>query len=194
MNKFQIRKAAYTSIVKDGKTHQETFNELGTKTSVDLKWLANEVSKIPSKSKNEKQSVLRYIYMGLLLLAITLRVVGMIALTQFNSEKLNVLLVLMVLGVVIPLLGIIGSVKRSRQSYAGLAIISFVIIFDTLSKIDISQNPLLLIGLFPYVGIIILALYIPSLLKTPYKVELLQQEGPDGTSVLVSQKYTFDTL
>lgn len=193
MNKFQTRKEIYTSIVKRGKSHQETFDELSTKTSLDLKWLANEVAKFPTKIGNEKQNVLRYIYMGLLVLAILLRLIWILSTVQLSETNKSALLLLAALGVLIPLMGIIGSIKRNIQSYTTMAIIGFINVFKTISYFENTDNPLLLIGLFPYVGIIILALYIPTKLKTPYKIEITEGVGPNGVDVLITEKYVFET-
>lgn len=190
MNKFKTRKAIYNSIVRENRSHQETFDDLSQKTSCELKWLADEIAKYPSKSRNEQHKVLRYIYIGLLSLAIILRVVWTLSIVQFNIINNSAIVLLIALGVLIPLMGIIGSFKRNIQSYTSMAIISFINIFKSISYFENSDNPLLLIGLFPYVGIIILALYIPSQLKTPYKIEVMEEEG--STGVLISEKFIFE--
>lgn len=190
MNKFKTRKAIYNSIVREDKTHQETFDDLSQKTSCELKWLADEIAKFPSKSRNEKYKALRFIYIGLLGLAIILRVVWTLSIVQLDVINNSALFLLVALGVLIPLMGIIGSIKRNIQSYATMAIISFINIFKSINYFESSDNPLLLIGLFPYVGIIILALYIPSQLKTPYKIEVIEEEG--NTGVLITEKFIFE--
>lgn len=191
MNKFKTRKAIYNSIVREDKTHQETFDDLSQTTSYELKWLADEIAKFPSKSRNEKYKALRYIYIGLLGLAIILRVVWTLSIVQFNIVNNSAIVLLIALGVLIPLMGIIGCIKRNIQSYTTMAIVSFINIFKSISYFENSDNPLLLIGLFPYVGIIILALYIPSQLKTPYKIEVIEEEG--NTGVLITEKFIFES-
>lgn len=193
MNRYQTRTAVYKAIVKDGKSHQETFDDLSTKTTLDQKWLANEIAKFPTKNANEKQNVLRYIYMGLLVLAILLRLIWIFSAYQVDQSNNSALVLLAALGILIPMIGIIGSIKRNIQSYTTIAIIGFINIFRTISYFQNTDNPLLLIGLFPYVGIIILALYIPTKLKTPYKIEIIEGTGPNGVDVLINEKYIFET-
>jgi hypothetical protein len=173
MKRREMRKAAYQSIVVEGKTHQMTFDTLRKNTEND-KWLANEVSKIPSVLKNEQHRAIRLIYIYLLFLVILLRLFGVLSLA--DDLKTSHIIAMIALGMVVPFVGILGSIKRKIHSYYMMTFLSFYIIFNTISTLAIQEYPVFLIGLFPLAGVIVLSIFIPSQLKTCFKVHIYPEE------------------
>lgn len=167
MKKRQLIKAAYQSIVKNGKSHQETFDELKIVSQIDQESLAQEISKIPSAYKQEKFKNLRYLYVGMLILVIITRVFGVISLFQITNINGSLILLGVVVGGLLPAVGIWGSMTSRASLYQTIALLSLISIIRSLNTL-INSDPLSFAFLIPFIGAIILGFYIPTKLKTSY--------------------------
>lgn len=191
MTKRQIRKAAYHAIVKENKSHQEAFDELRKTRSIELDTLADEVSKIPSPTKQKNQQTLRYIFIGLLSLVIILRILAVLVITSMENVNINLLLVAIVLGLVIPAVGIFGALTSRVELYQTTGILLILSVIRSFTSGPISTDPIDFIVLIPFLGAAVLAFYIPTRLKTNYSKKVLKQEV--AGEVKTSLQFTFDS-
>lgn len=175
MTKREIKKAAYQAIVKENKTHQEVFDELRTKGSIELDTLAEEIAKIPSPAKHNSQQTLRYIFVGVLSVVIILRILSVISLASMNINP-NILILAVVLGLVVPALGIYGALASKVEFYRTTGILLVLSVFRSFTNGQVSADPIDYIVLVPFVAAIALAFYIPTKLKTSYSKKVSKQE------------------
>jgi predicted RNase H-like HicB family nuclease len=78
LSKRELKKVAYQMIFKEGKSHQEAFDNLRETKSIAPDDLAELIGKIPSRQKLKEQSALNYTYVGLLCVIIVLRGLSLI--------------------------------------------------------------------------------------------------------------------
>ncbi len=190
MTKRQIRKTAYNSIVKEGKSHQDTFDTITQNTNQDQEWVAKEVAKYPGSLLSENQKTLKMIYIGLLGILVILRCISMIAIAGDGNLNKGILSVFILIAVLIPGLGIYGAVTNKVDVYRSMAILSIIGIARSIQYIDMVNNPISLIGLFPLFGIIILGFYIPTKLRTNYHIKIVEEDNNGETKKV--KKYVFD--
>lgn len=186
MTKRQTKKAIYQAIVKDGKSHQQAFDELKSSSEMDLESLANEVSKVPSAAKNEQFKTLVYSYVILLGVIIVLRALGVFGLFYGQNINMNLILLFIALGIVFPVMGIVGALTFRIDSYRSIAIIMILGIVRSFNKEVIDAIDIyFILTLIPFLAVIILAFIIPTKLKTEYtkKVNKTESEGKVKTSL-----------
>ena len=176
MTKREIKKAAYQAIVKENKSHQETFDELRKTSSIELETLADEVAKIPNSSKHNSQQTLRFIFIGALAVVILLRVLGVISLASMENINPSILLIAMGLGLVIPALGIYGALTSRVDLYKTTGILLILNVVRSFTNGQISADLIDYIVLIPYIIAASLAFYVPSRLKTNYSKKVVKQE------------------
>lgn len=176
MTKRQLKKAAYTAIVKEGRSHQVTFNSLRTQSDLELETLANEVAAIPSKDKSEKYKTLRYLFVGILVLLLIIRGLGIAAFGMIQEINPPLLLVLILLGIVVPALGIYGVFTSKVDLYKTTGILLILGVVRSFSNGQFSTEIIDLLFLIP-VGLAIgLAFFIPTKLKTPFTKKVVIKE------------------
>ena len=190
MTKRETKKAIYTAIVKEQKTHQETFDTLRGFSDLDTETLADEVAKVPSAAKQQKQRTLIYIYVVLLGLVIILRLLGVYAMTTMTAINPGMLLILIALGVVVPAVGIYGALTTRIEVYRTVGILLILSVVRSFTK---EQFPTEIIGflvLIPFVAAAFFSFYIPTRCKTAYSKKIRKEEvdGKERTSV----EYVFD--
>ena len=176
MTKRQLRKAAYTAIVKENKTHQEAFDQLSQNNSVDLDDLANELSQVPSQAKNSSQQLLRYTFIGVLILIIIIRILGILGLDyQMKLDPIFLLLVI-VLGLFAPVYGIVGVLTSRIHFYRSTAMLIGLNLFRSLKDIQTGTEPMALLIFLPFIAAIALGLFIPTKLKTNFTKTRIKEE------------------
>lgn len=181
MTKRQLRKATYKAIVKENKSHQEAFDELSKDSSVDLDELANELSQVPSPVKNSSQQLLRYTFIGVLILIIIIRILGILGLDyQLKLDPIFLLLVI-VLGLFAPVYGIVGVLTSRIYFYRSTAMLIGLNLFRSLKDIQGGTEPMALLIFLPFIAAIALGLFIPTKLKTPYTKNRIK-EDVDGVT------------
>lgn len=176
MTRRELKKNAYRMIVKENKSHQDTFDELRRDQVNGPEELAEDISKIPSQEKQKQNQTLVYIYVGMLALVILLRIVGITLTFGIMNIEANMLLVLIALGVILPAAGIFGALTRRQDSYRTIGILLIVSIARALTRGEVAADPLALIWLTPTAVAIALAFYIPTRLKTNFTKKLIQAE------------------
>lgn len=176
MTKRQLRKAAYKAIVTENKSHQQAFDELSKDSSVDLDELANELSQVPSPSKNKSQQLLRYTFIAVLLVIILIRIVVILGLDfQIKLDPIFLLLVI-ILGLFAPVYGIVGVLTSRIHFYRTTAMLIGLNMFRSIKDINQGADPTALLVFLPFVAAIALGLLIPTKLKTPYTKNRIKEE------------------
>lgn len=190
MTKRQLRKATYKAIVKENKSHQEAFDELSQDNSVDLDDLANELSQVPSPAKNSSQQLLRYTFIGVLILIIIIRILGILGLDyQMKLDPIFLLLVI-VLGLFAPVYGIVGVLTSRIYFYRSTAMLIGLNLFRSLKDIQGDTEPIAFLIFVPFLAAIALGLFIPTKLKTNYTKTRIKEEIDGNTRS--SYIYTFE--
>ena len=191
MTKRQTKKAIYQAIVKEGKSHQQTFEELRTSSDLDLESLATEIAKVPSAAKNTEFKSLIYTYIALLAVVIVLRSLGVFIMLYDKNINMNFVLLLVAIGIVFPVLGIVGALTSRVDSYRSIAIIMILGVVRSFNKqvID-SMDIYTVLVLLPYLAVVILAFIIPTKLQTNFskKVDKFEFDGQMKSSI----NYVFD--
>lgn len=190
MTKRQLRKATYKAIVKENKSHQEAFDELSQDSSVDLDKLADELSQVPSPAKNSKLQTLRYLFIGILVLIILLRIVGMISLNELMQLDPKFLLLAVILGLFVPIYGIVGALTSRAEYYRTTAMLIALNLFRTLISGKMSTELFDLLFIIPSIIAVILGVYLPLKLRTKY-VRNRISEDIDGIKQS-KYEYTFE--
>ena len=181
MTKRQLRKATYKAIVKENKSHQEAFDELSQDSSVDLDDLANELSQVPSPAKNSSQQLLRYAFIGVLVLIIIIRILGILGLDyQMKLDPIFLLLVI-VLGLFAPVYGIVGVLTSRIYFYRSTAMLIGLNLFRSLKDIKAEADPITFLFFVPFIAAIALGLFIPTKLKTNYTKTKIKEEIDGNT-------------
>lgn len=191
MNKREVKKAAYKLIVKENRTHQETFDELRKTSKIELEALAEEVAKIPTPSMYKTLQNLQYIYIGALSLVIILRIFGVIALIPMININPTILLFAVLIGIFVPILGIYGAITSRVELYRTTGILITLSVFRSFSKGQFSNEPLEYLFLMPVLVSIALAFYIPTKLKTAFSKKIVKQE--ENGNVVTSINYVFES-
>ncbi|MBI1835634.1 MAG: hypothetical protein HYR91_00060 [Flavobacteriia bacterium] len=169
MTKRQLKKEIYTSIVKEGKTHQETFDKLRFEKGLGLEFIAEEVAKIPSKFKSEKYKNLIYIYIGALVLAVIIRLLTVFAISNTLSLGSPIIFLLLIVVLIVPAFGIYAALTSRIDGYKSVGMLLILSILRSLKELGNVDLTSYIIGLIPIVVAIILAFYIPTKLKMGYQ-------------------------
>ena len=185
MTKRQTKKAAYKAIVKNNVSHQEIFDKLSKESELDTESLADEIAKIPSAYKAKKHQIVRFIYIGVLGLIIIMRTLGITALGFSQNFDITVLVIAVLIGLIIPALGIYGALTSRIDDYRTTGIFLLIGIFNSFSKGQITSDLSDILVLLPFIAAIALAFFIPTQLKTPYtkKVATQESEGVQKKSI-----------
>lgn len=169
MIKKQIRTLGYKSIVKENKSHQEAFDEISQSPGVDLKLLADELSKIPSSGKQKATASLRYTFIGALVVLGGYRVLGTLLLLTDGVPDIGFMVFIILLSIFVPVIGIYTAISGRVEHYTTTGILLGMAVFRSVSKGEIHIDVNSLFFLLPVLIAFVLAFYIPTKLKTPYK-------------------------
>lgn len=144
--------------MKDGHTHQETFDGLKKIEKIDLDVLAVETSKIPSINKQEEMKSYRMLFIICLVFVGGFRLLGFYAIIQFNDVNIPLILLGLLFSLLVPILGIVGSLKRRIEMYSTIPFLLGLGIFSSFSKKELNLDVTSLVVLLPSLGGVILAL------------------------------------
>lgn len=192
MNKRQIRKEGYQLIVKSGKSHQEAFDTLKGESSSDLKGLAEILSSIPSSGKQKEVAVLRYVFMGLLFVVILLRLASFLPLFIAGTVNTPLIITLIVLGMIVPALGIYACLAGKTEMYNSVGILLGLSLIRSFSQGTFSADVVTIIVIGIIVLTIALAFYIPYKLKTPYTTSF-SADNLNGSNQYITTYHFEDT-
>lgn len=179
MTKKEIRKSGYSGIFKEGKSHQECFDELKDKNKNNLEELANELSKIPSNGKTKDTIILRNSFIVALLILILLRVVGIVIIGIEGNINTPILVSIVLLGIALPIYGIYGAIYGKTEAYYTTGIFLAISLLRGFGKGEINLEIESLVAIAPILYAIVMAYLIPYKYKTPYK-KVLQKTETDG--------------
>ena len=193
MTKRKIKKAVVAGLIKENKSHQEVFDHLKSECSDNLDVLAEEIAKIPSVNKQNKNKNLVYTYVALLGLVIILRSLNVIGLALLGTISTNFILLMIAISVIIPILGIYGAMTRRTDSYK---VVSFILIMSIVRSIPnaskgVGFDSTTLLSLIPLLVAIGLGFYIPSRLKMNYSKKLVKTDV-DGKTMKHTE-YVFES-
>lgn len=180
----EIKKAAYKAIVVEKQSHQSFFDEHVDKVEIGRIQFAEEISKIPSKSKMEKHQGWIISYIILMLIIIILRSIALPLL--FSQIPTPLLLLMLVIGIVVPVFAIYSALKAKVDFYRTVAILMGINILRSFSKGQFSGEITDFIGLAPVLMVIVLALYLPQILKSKF-TEKVVSEDVDGVTKKVTK-------
>lgn len=181
MTRKWLKKNAYRMIVREDRSHQETFNSLRQEQANGLEELADDISRIPSRARQNQYQLAVYSYVALLGLTLVLRSISIVLNLGFYNSNINVILLLVALGLIVPGLGIFGALTRRHESYRVVGILIVIGIIRSAGKGEIRLDPLSLLWLTPSVVAAVLAFYIPAKLRTPFSKKIVVEEQ-DGKS------------
>lgn len=169
MLKVQIRSHGHKAIVKNNKSHQEVFDELSQTEGVNLQLLADELSKIPSNGKQKSTGSLRYIFVAALVILAIMRILALVLIGMEGTLDLGFLLFMLIIILIAPGIGIFAAFSGRAHSYMSCGILLLITLFQSIRRGELQMEPQALIVLIPFFLAIVLAFYIPTKLKTPYK-------------------------
>lgn len=162
----EIKKAAYKAIVEEKQSHQSFYDEHVEKVEIGRVQFAEEISKIPSKRKMEKYQGWIIAYIILMLIIIILRSIALPLL--FSQIPTPLLLLMLVIGIIVPVFAIYSALKAKVDFYKAVAILMGVNLLRSFTKGQFSGEISDFIGLAPVLIVIVLAIYIPQLLRSKY--------------------------
>lgn len=179
MSRRKLRKKAHQLIVKEGLSHQQVFDDLRTECDFGLEKFAEDLSKFPSKARIEKTKNLRYVFIASLVLVSLLRIAGIFVLIQEMNLPFGFFIFGLLIALFVPVIGILAAILHHVNNYNGVAILMALGIFRGFTRGEIEFDMLTILLLIPFIVGIILAIYIPTQLKTSYKktTSTIEKEG-----------------
>jgi len=157
MTKKEVKNVAKQSIF-DGKTKQETFDDLERTSELSPEKLAKIIQKIPTIQARKKYKVLNIILIVLLSLTVLFKMMAGIPIIVANGIKwIPILFLLPIINVLL----LIGVATYSPNSHKLVALFTFLGVLQYVGNIFGEPfNPLILIDLAIFAGLIILGLYL----------------------------------
>jgi len=190
MTKREVRKLVQLKI-KEGKTQQQTFDEILELSDMPAEEIANIVKVIPTLASRQKNKIFNVILIVLLSLTVLSKIISGIPIVLQNGLKwIPILFLLPIINVL--LLWGVATYKANFHRF--VAIFTILGILNSLSKIiGVPFNYLLLIDFSIYAVLIILGFYCQSKLTPGYdkmKERYLSNEG----DTLIRDKFVFDDI
>tara|TARA_B100000508_G_scaffold138385_1_gene134372 strand:- start:56645 stop:57247 length:603 start_codon:yes stop_codon:yes gene_type:complete len=178
MNKRQVRKKAYRSIIKGNKTHQMTYDNLKQQRGdLTREEVAEEISKIPSRKRINTLKTLRYTFLSVMILIGLIRLLALFSLIE-GLDELWILLITVLISLAVPVIGVLAVFYNHATLYRAAGGLLIYSIYKSVTNSSFTFDTTFLIALIPIVAGVILAFYIPFKLKTPYQV--ISKKGEDG--------------
>jgi hypothetical protein len=175
MKKSELNKVARKMILEEGRGHQHVFDELAPKSQIDKDKLAELIAVIPSKNKLSQHKVWITSMIVILSVIVLLRILSIWLFAYFSELPTVLLLFAIVLGIVVPAVGIYASLTSRFDMYKGLGILMGLSILRSFKDSSVQDYQFFLV-LIPFVVAVILAFYIPYLLKVNYKRVVVEDE------------------
>ena len=190
MTKREVRKLVQLKI-KEGKTQQQTFDEILELSDMPAEEIANIVKVIPTLESRQKNKIFNVILIVLLSLTVLSKIISGIPIVLQNGLKwIPILFLLPIINVL--LLWGVATYKANFHRF--VAIFTILGILNSLSKIiGVPFNYLLLIDFSIYAVLIILGFYSQSKLTPGYdkmKERYISNEG----DTLIRDKFVFDDI
>ena len=179
MKLHKIRKYAYKQIWKEGRSHQEVYDEVRKDSNESPEEIAIVLKSIPSKRINEQKKLFWIVHIFVLLAIIGLRGYAVSVTPADEIDNLGYLIPLIVFSMVLPIYGIYGAIRGMMFPYGwvGLSmIVNLILIFAQQQYIP-DSFVYLTAGL--YVFAMLTAGLIPRLLRTNY-VKTVEEFEKDG--------------
>ncbi|MDH4472265.1 MAG: hypothetical protein QE487_06635 [Fluviicola sp.] len=180
MTKRELRKEAYSRIIKEGNTHQEAFDAMQHDKSFSKEEIAENLSKIPSKAVIERVKIWKIVYIALMGVIILLRILGIAVLGSVNQIETPLLVILVLAGIVMPAFGIVSTVQNKIDALKFYSIFFIIGVFRSFKSFQ-GLDVLTIAVLVPYAAAVILGFWLPYIAKTPYNRVTKDEEQPDGS-------------
>lgn len=168
MTKREIRKKAQEAILKEGKTHQEAFDELRNNSAIDAETFANEIAKIPSSMRMAITANLRYTLIALLSLNVVMRTILIVGFSAVYELHPAIILPFVFLGIFVPAMGILAAAKGNNQLLLSTGLLMILSLVRGLKDTDFT-DPITLVILAIVVATAGLCFYLQHKLKTPFR-------------------------
>ena len=190
MTERKFYKQAYQLIFKEGKTHQEVYDQFVKETKLGPESVARTLSMVPSKRKHESLKSVLMLFIGLVIGIAAIRLVVMFSTDQLEVMNIWTMIfaVLMIVGA--PALAIYGSFNGKVYMFGGA---SFFIVcgiirgfFSTDLGTEATQYAIIGMGVIAF----ILSSILPLRLRVGYEQKLIDKEK-EG-KIVKRITYTFD--
>jgi len=174
MTKRQLRKAAYTAIFKEGKSHSDVFLTLRKKTTIDGNTLADIISGVPSRERMQSTKAVWMSYVGVLGIVVLMRLFYVILLAQqLDPNAITyVLLPIIAFSIFVPAGGIFAGFTGRRNMLPGVAIFLSMGILRGIQYSDLNfrWDSYLMFALVA--ALIVLTFLLWTKWKTPYAMKV----------------------
>lgn len=179
MSRRKLRKRAHKLIVKDQKSHQETFDLLRESCRFELDHLANDISSIPSRQKIESTKTIRNVFAVSLIIIALLRLAGIYYLIEETGMPISFALIGILISLFVPVMGILSAVFQYVSNYRVVAVLLTIGTVRGFLNEGVTLDIFTLIVLIPVIAAIGLAFYLPTKLSTSFKKssQIIEVEG-----------------
>lgn len=189
MTKRELRKFAERAIEKEGRTHQETFDELNSKHIYTADKLAKTISLLASPQKRRVNSQLITIFIGMMVLLAVLRI-GILALIPELIVSGPIFAVALLFGLFVPIFGIVGALKGKNGVIMSTGLLLILGVIRSFTGRDMELEPSTVAILIYMAATSAFAFYLALQLKTTFKVSI-EKETIDGKTT-TRKVYTFE--
>lgn len=192
MTKAQMIKQSRELIVNSGKSHQQTFDELKGENTSNLKVLADIISAVPSDGKLKENATLKYIFAGLLMVIVILRLLTFASMALTEGLNTPLFIVLLVFGLFVPAYGLYAVFSDRVQNLYTVGVLIGLSIIRSFGRSGLGLDPLSIIIIVLMVATVVLAFYYPHRLKTPYSTTF-STNNENGTNQYITEYQFEDT-
>lgn len=184
MTKKEVRKLAQQKI-KEGKTQQQTFEEIKEESDRPAEEIAIIVKGIPTLAKRQKYKSLNSVLIGLLVLTIALKMNSGIPIVVEKGIKWFPIIFILPLINVFMLWGV-STFRASFHRFA--AVLTMISVIRNLKHfLGESFEPMLILDLMIYGGIIFLGFYLQGKLTPGYATVKERYTNSEGQARLRNQ-------
>jgi hypothetical protein len=173
VEKKEIRKKGYAEIIKNGRTHQEVYDEIKTTRPAFNKTIAQHLGDIPSMAVRSKWQIWLNVYIALTGVMVLLRILGVFVLLEQKVAPM-IILVAILLSLVLPAVGIFGALKYKLELLKSTSFIYVIFTVRSLSQVEMDVSSIIVLSLVA--SIVLLGLLIPYKMKTLFKTTIVKKE------------------
>lgn len=179
MNLNKIRRHAYKQIWKEGKTHQEVYDEVREKSNESPEEIAITLKSIPSKRVNDEKKWFWIIHIVVLIAIIGLRGYALSVTPTEEISNLGYLIPLLIFSMILPVYGVYGATRGMMFAYGWVGLSMIVNLILIFAQTQYVPDQLIYVTAGLYVVAMLTAGIIPRLLRTKYTktVEEFEKEG-----------------
>lgn len=190
MTERQFYKKVYKQIFKEGKTHQEVYDEEVKESLLGPESVARSVSMVPSKAKYESLKGLLTLFIIMAMMFATVRLIIFLMYNQMADASLTGLIFAGFVVLLIPPITVY-SVKNAKLFLFGLvSLIAVAAIIRSYFSNDFGSETLQYLMVAFGIGIFILSSIIPRKMRVSYTQKIVDKEQ-DG-KIVKRITYTFD--